>query len=455
MEDTIVCDAFRERMGWAGDGAHGLYAIWAAFGDIAISDWHFRLLSRGKMADGMLRHAYPGTDTQIGAKGELKKATAYENPRNIPQHTLVVSVMLTGDYYQYFGKGKLLEELYPTLVGLVGWCERHTDETGLLYNLPGWNWADWGPTDMGGANFETNALYCRLLENMGEIARDLGKREDSQMWKSRAERAKTSLRRHHWNPEKGLYVDSVFQGKQSSTITEVTNGMALLYRIATEDQIGSIIGRLKNPEKGMVQATPLFYYYLAEGLIQAGADGTAFEDTRDRYGPMMEVSDPPTIWEGWVPFVRERGANFGYEFGNGELNSLTHTGGVGPCWTLSKHVLGVYPVGLGFKKCRVEPKTGNLAWAKGIFPSVRGKVEVSWKKDGERFILDTALPDGLETELILERNISKNQKLIHNGKEFSIPTGKMSVPGLEISEERIVIGVKSGSHHLELTSEGG
>ena len=133
----------------------------------------------------------------------------------------------------------------------------------------------------------------------------------------------------------------------------------------------------------------------------------------------------------------------------GELASLTHTGGVGPAWTLSKHVLGVYPVGQGFGKCRIEPHTGHLTWARGVFPSVHGDIEVAWKQEGERFILDVDLPDGLETSLTLVCDRSQSLQLIHNGKPFKIPAGAASIPGVEVSGKQIVITVTGGRHHLE------
>jgi hypothetical protein len=453
MEDTIVCDAFRERCAWGGDGAHGLYAIWAAFGDMAISDWHFRLLSRGRLADGMLRQLYPGTEGRLEVRTELKKATAYEDPMNIPQHALVVAVMLTGDYYQHFGGREFIKDLYPTLADLLGWCERHADDTGLLYNLSNWLWADWGPTEMRGANLETNALYLHILDNMSGIAGDLGKSEDAHKWMAEAEQVRASLRQLLWNPAAGLYVDSLLDGVQSSFITEVGNGMALLWGIATDEQKPAIVRGLTQPAGNLVEATPLFYYYVLEGLIKAGADEAALRGMRDRYAPMIESSDAPTVWEFWRPYIRERGANFGYEFGNGELAGLAHSGGVGPAWTLSKHALGVYPVGQGFKQCRIAPHPGHLEWARGVFPSVRGDIEVAWKQEGERFVLDAALPDGLETGLTLARDGSRDMLLIHNGKRFELPVGAKTVPGVELSQERIGITVVGGRHHLELTPQ--
>jgi hypothetical protein len=170
---------------------------------------------------------------------------------------------------------------------------------------------------------------------------------------------------------------------------------------------------------------------------------------RERYAPMVEFSDVPTVWEFWMPFVRERGANVDREFGHGELAGLAHTGGVGPAWTLSKHVLGVYPVGAGFQGCRIEPQPGQLEWARGVFPSPRGDIEVAWKREGKRFVFDVDLPDGLETELALVRDVTRNVQLIHNGASFEIPAGTGFVPGLTLSEERIVVRVTGGRHHLE------
>jgi hypothetical protein len=301
---------------------------------------------------------------------------------------------------------------------------------------------------MRGANFETNALYYHMLDNMAGIARDLGMVGDSEKWRARADRVVASLRELHWNPDAGLYVDSVLEGEQSAVITEVANGMALLWGIATEQQRPVIVRRLTAPADDLVEATPLFHYYYLEGLIAAGADEAALGDVRDRYAPMIESSDAPTVWEFWAPYIRERGANYGHEFGHGELASLTHTGGVGPAWTLSKHVLGVYPVGQGFQKCCIEPHAGYLAWARGVFPSIHGDIAVAWTHGGERFTLDVELPEGLETSLVLVCDRSQSLQLVHNGKTLEVPAGAVSIPGVERSGDRIVVTVTGGRHHL-------
>jgi hypothetical protein len=450
MEDALVCDAVRERRVWTGDGAHGLYGIYAAFGDIAITDWFFRLISRGRLADGMLRMFYPGTD--LGAVGLLRATsqTAFENPENIPQFALFYGLFV-GEHYGYFGKRNLIDDLYPTLAGLAGWCERHADDSGLLYSLPNWNFTDWVENEMQGANLETNALYYKLLRDMAVMAADLGKAGDAEKWKTRAERVRESIRRLHWNPQRGLYADSVIDGKQSPIVTELSNGLALLFEIATSEQQPKIVHHLADPKAEIVRSSPLYFCYTLEGLIKAGAADVALTQMRDRYAPMMEDSDAPTIWEMW-PDRWEMWPDWMKARYGGALAGYVHSGGVGPTWTLSKHVLGVYPIGPGFQSCRIEPPTAWLQWARGVFPSVRGDIKAEWKKESGRFVLDAALPEGLETQLVLPRNFKEDLRLTHNGKNYEIRAGDKSVAGLQLSDAKVSIKVTGGNHLLELVA---
>jgi hypothetical protein len=413
--------------------------MFAGYGDIALNERYFRLIAQGQLEDGMLRVLYPGTEPGVGKEGKTIPAEVSTNPVNIPQFALFYPMFL-GEHYKHFGKLGLVEDLYPSLVRLARWCKEDANEAGLLYSLPNWNFVDWVATDMRGANFETNALYYKMLADMSVFAEDLGIRQKAQKWKSEAERVRNALRMQHWNALKGLYVDSVFQGKQSETVTEVANGMALYWDITTPDQQAQIVSRLADPHTDMVRATPLYFYYALEGLAKAGALDVALEQMAQRYTQMLESSDAPTIWEDWNLY-QHHGTLFG---------SQVHSGGVGPAWTLSKHVLGAYPEAPGFHGCRIEPKPGRITWARGVFPSPRGEIRVEWKKEGTRLSLDVALPNGLEAELVLPREASTELRLVHNRKQYEIGAGPKSVEALLVSEKSVGVNVSGGKHHLEL-----
>lgn len=357
--------------------------------------------------------------------------------------------LLVGEHYRYFGKRELIEDLYPPLVELAGWCERHADENGLLYSLPNWNFTDWVDTEMQGANLETNALYYQVLDEMALMAADLGKAAEAENWKTRAEQVRESIQRLHWNPQKELYADSVIDGEQSPVVTELSNGFALLFGIATSVQTRKIVRHLGDPKAEIVRSSPLYLYYVLEGLIKAGAAEVALNQMRDRYAPMMNASDAPTIWETWPAWLADPAD--GKKWGSNV--SYVHSGGVGPTWTLSKHVLGVYPIGPGFRRCRIEPQIGRLTWARGVFPSVRGDIAVAWRKEDNRFVLDVRLPENLDANVILPRNPTWKHELNHNGKYLDIPAGMKSAAVLQLTEKTVSVTVRGGDHHFELVSK--
>ena len=453
MEDTIVCDAVRERSSWGGDGAHGEYAVWAGFGDTAICDWHFRLLFRGQMADGMLAQRYPCTQSRLGGGPGSSGAAIYDNPHCIPQHALVLAAMLTGEYYRTFGRTSLLDDMYPALQRLLGWCERHTDHSGLLYGLGNWQWMDWTRCDMRGAHFGTNAFYCQLLSNLAIVAADLDKVSDASEWTSRSERVADSLRRLHWDSERDCFVDSVLDGQQSEVATELTNALSILFNIASPAQHTSVLAHMATGQSSLVPATPLFVYYVLEALAAAGDANRAYDLIRTRYGPMMAYDDAPSIWEAWAPHTLVLDTESEVT-SRSMIPSRTHSGGVGVAWTLSKHAVGVHCDAFAPVRCRIEPRTASLDWARGIVPTAWGDIQVSWERGANVLSLDVELPDDLRADLILSRE-NPGAKIVHNGRTVTAGPQDSGAVLTILARDRIGLQVTGGRHRLEVVREQG
>ena len=114
------------------------------------------------------------------------------------------------DRYWYFGDSAMLREWYPALIRLADWFLRKSDESGLLYNLPGQVWFDWvSEQELHGANFECNAIYYKMLGNLAEIAAWLDLPREAEQWRQRAIKVRDALRTMHWNEDRGLFSDSV------------------------------------------------------------------------------------------------------------------------------------------------------------------------------------------------------------------------------------------------------
>ena len=136
-------------------------------------------------------------------------------------------------------------------------------------------------------------------------------------------------------------------------------------------------------------------FYLTEGLIAADASGFAWEYLSNRFQPLMSGTDFPTLPEGW-PEQENTGAS----------KSHIHSSGCGLAFTLSRHLLGVYPAKPGFEECRIAPKLGHLEWAKGSYPSPKGDIQVDWRAGDGAFTMNVDLPANMKTRLCVPSGFS-------------------------------------------------
>lgn len=105
-----------------------------------------------------------------------------------------------------------------------------------------------------------------------------------------------------------------------------------------------------------------------------------------------------TIWERWDGYVKGRG------FQDPGMNSFNHyaIGAVGE-W-MYKHILGISPDenNPGYRHFYIEPKPGGtLTWAKGYYHSIVGRIGVSWKQEGNRYVYEIEVPTNSSATLTL------------------------------------------------------
>lgn len=440
LEDTNICDTVRERRVFSGfDAAHSLYGVFAGYGDLAVTDWALRQFARARHIDGLQRQLCTGTESAAGDGGAriAKKATAFENAEVIPQGG-VLTAPLFAEHYRHFGKIELLRDVYPNIVSLARWYGRHADANGLLYSLPYWNWCDWTKTEMRGANFETNAAYYGLLMELAVMADDLGYAADAKEYRRRASLVRDALRRLHWSEERGLFADSWIEDEAVNLFTENANGMALSFGIADARQVERIVSVLKDPQADIVRGSPLYIAYTFEGLAARGHLDEALRQMSERYAAMVDEKIAcPTMWERWS--LPEGGAG---------ANSKVHSGGCGVAWILSKYVLGTYPLTPGYGHCRIEPGLGDLEWARGVVPTVRGEVSIAWERSGRQVVLDVSLPAGLDTELAIPWEGSEDLEIVHNGARRQLRRNAPVPEGLSLQGTRALISVTGGRHQL-------
>lgn len=110
-------------------------------------------------------------------------------------------------------------------------------------------------------------------------------------------------------------------------------------------------------------------------------------------GWMYEIGKgATTIWENWM----------GIDGDNVPKDSQNHYAmGAAVAWLFS-HVGGIRPLEPGFGKALICPHAvGDLAWAKTVYGSVHGRIEVEWKREGKQFTVRVSLPEDVKGVLVL------------------------------------------------------
>jgi hypothetical protein len=221
MEDTLVCDATRERAQYpiVITLENPLYALYALYGDTVMAGKMYKTTSRMQLADGH----FP---VMSGSGG----TTAIGLPKSrIPYGRISLSGYPNGNFGYVFGvyahylesgDAGLVEQLYPSILELTRFYELHANDRGLLEDLPQVNWIDWTGHELRGINFWNNAGWARMLEIVVELGRVVGIEYQREKWLAMSRDIKRFLRDNHWNQQEGLFTDSLIDSRQSPVFSE-------------------------------------------------------------------------------------------------------------------------------------------------------------------------------------------------------------------------------------------
>ena len=293
-----------------------------------------------------------------------------------------------------------MEAIFPAIQRALGWFDRQLDDHGLLADTPYWHFMDWASFGRRGEAAPLNAVYVGALRAAATLATALGWPRAAARHAGQAERVAAAIARRHWDARRGVYVDGVdpASGAQDPRVSQHANAGAILWDIGPRDRWPAMIARITDSarltftaappiapegdtldeEAGVVLANTFFSHFVYRALARAGRFDLALRLMRERYGPMLRRG-ATTLWESFEPSA-----------------SLCHGFSATPVYQLSAEVLGVTPLEPGFARFRLAPTPVDLAWARGVVPTVHGDVAVSWERDGERLRVEVDVPAGTE-----------------------------------------------------------
>jgi alpha,alpha-trehalase len=95
-----------------------------------------------------------------------------------------------------------------------------------------------------------NSLLYKTEKDLEQMSATLGRIEESQKWRQRAEQRKADIQKYLWDSERGLFFDYNFEKQTRSTYEYVTTFYPLWAGIATPEQAGIVmqhVGKFEQP----------------------------------------------------------------------------------------------------------------------------------------------------------------------------------------------------------------
>lgn len=362
--------------------------------------------------DGAVRSRYP-TDyfTQAGSSTYLSD---YQ----------LEWVLMMKEYFMYYGKDELIENLYPNMVSAMDYYNSFIDAaTGLLADLPGWIVLDWPDTyGMERKRIVTglNCLYYGALNAAVTIAVDFKHDEQQAIkWKTQAAKLKESINKYLWSEKEQGYLDS-YEGTKVDQQPQV---YALVYGLADSSKKVAISKLIMEKGKASEQS---FAYWMLTTMFAEGNDQWALDYIRKNWGDQTHSPSFTGAWqEGW----------------NLDWGATSHAWSSGPTALLSQKILGLEPTSYGWQTFSVKPYMGDLFWAKGKVATVSGDITVAWQRTtGNHFSVQVNVPKETSANVYLP---AKDGSVIRvNGKQ-------VQEKDMQKKDRWIMLTVSQGAYQFE------
>jgi len=392
MQDSYEDCPLREHGQYPGDVRVQALINYYCFSDTRLVAKALRQFVQCQREDGLFNALWPSSTNHI-----------------LPDYNLVW-VMILHDYYLFTGDKELLRELYPNLrLLLEHWVRSQESENELLQWEPDpsrpmhewWLFIDHAPLDKRGEVAAYNAFYYQALRDAAKLASALGEIDDTVLWHDRAETVLHAFNDRFWSQEKNAYVDCNSGGSPSETVSEQTNALAVLFGLADSSRCAAVRQFLIDARRSSSDASsqlvlsggPYFNFYLLQAMARLGLEHECLDLIRSEWGEMLKRG-ATTWWE-----------TFDARWDDGAIcpDSLCHPWSGAPTYFLSAEILGVKPSMPESAVVVIQPRVGDLEWAKGHIKTQRSAVDVEWHSEPDVFRIDIEAPEGYIVGLPIAR----------------------------------------------------
>ncbi|RTE09932.1 alpha-L-rhamnosidase C-terminal domain-containing protein [Paenibacillus whitsoniae] len=259
-----------------------------------------------------------------------------------------------------------------------------------LVKLPvAWNFLDWQTSDNEAwshgeppagpdrLNAAYNLLIVHVLELTAKLEVYLGEDELASRARRKAKELGDRVQMMFWNEQRGLFADDT-DHRQYSEHAQV---LAILCEGTDLERSRRLIPAMLQGDDVM-RTSIYFDHYTLEALAASGYGDTIM----DRLHPWLHME--------------EEGLRTTPEIFLAETRSDCHAWGAHPIYHFYTNMLGIRPASMGFATVVIRPQPGPLTCLRGKMPHPKGFIEVKVEREGEDWMIDIQLPQGLPGTLV-------------------------------------------------------
>lgn len=330
------------------------------------------------------------------------------------------------DYYMETADTDFIQEVFPMVQKNIEGAWAHLDPDCGLFTMYTWNLFEWVETD----THQPRMLYDSMLlsaaissaVNCAEAIGDWAAACDLRL---KLKRLNDAINRT-WLPDRQAYPDSLrkegdrlnadlpanlapcatgakYEGP-CRDISMHTSMLALLFDIIGKDNYAAAVDNVLNPRPELFKVRNMFArLYLYQLLEKLGHGSEVMDHLLQDYQPMLRI-DSSTTWENFMS-------------GNGGFpcRSHCHAWSAGAVYFSYRLIIGLKMHRAGAEEFILSPEIGQLEFAEGSRATVKGPVNVRWKRTDEELIIKTSVPPGVK--LTFETNASlKGLRITWNGE---------------------------------------
>ena len=357
--------------------------------------------------------------------------TIYNDDVTWPAAYFYVADML----YQQYGDDYSIKHRYPSM---KRWVQYMVDNHMKDYILVKDTYGDWcmppespdlihseDPARKTNGEVLSTTVFYSILQLMEKFAQMNDVPEDAKEYADLALKIKEAYNNKFFNQETAQY--------DNNTVTAnlLSIRLGLVPEGYEEKVFANVVEKTENDCKGHVSAGVLGIQHLMRGLTEYGGLELAYKivtnDTYPSWGYMIK-NGATTIWELWNG-----------DTANPAMNSRNHVMLLGDLviW-FYEDLAGIKndPSSVGFKKILMEPVfPEKLTYVTASHVSPYGKIESSWKRNGDKLEWNIVIP--VNTTATIKLPLKYNVKVPHD------PTGIHSV---KEHDGKLVVKLGSGKY---------